>query len=150
MLNAGASSASTWSIDSSTRALTAQREAIGYQVLDVWIRGLPADDMRRAAWLNLDRFSTTWVSCWPSKDAYLTNAEFHHFDPRKRINVELADLGFSLMDKLFKYGDEYITELELQRTQAKRKATLKSAREVEMEKRDAKHRKPLRETDPWG
>ena len=58
------------------RALTAQREAIGYQVLDVWIRGLPADDMRRAAWLNLDRFSTTWVSCWPSKDAYLTNAEF--------------------------------------------------------------------------
>ena len=54
------------------------------------------------------------------------------------------------MEKLFKYGDDYLAELEQQRANSKRKATLKSAREVELEKRDAKHRKPLRETDPWG
>ena len=40
------------------------------------LRALPADDYRRSAWLNVDRFSTTWVSCWPSSDCALSNAEF--------------------------------------------------------------------------
>eukprot|EP00973_Karenia_brevis_P049918 6931899-Karenia_brevis.AAC.1 len=31
--------------------------------------------MRRAAWTNLDAFSTTWVSCWPSADCRVSNAE---------------------------------------------------------------------------
>ena len=58
------------------RALTSQREAIRFQALDVQLRGLPVGDMRRAAWVNLDRFSTTWVTAWPCRDAHLSNAEF--------------------------------------------------------------------------
>ena len=58
------------------KELTKQREAVKFQQLDVDIRALPSDDMRRHAWVNLDRFSTTWVSTWPDKDAYLSNAEF--------------------------------------------------------------------------
>ena len=30
----------------------------------------------RAAWQNLDRFSTTWVSAWPSPDCRVTSSEF--------------------------------------------------------------------------
>ena len=58
------------------RALTTQRETVRQQHLDVAIRALPEDDMRRAAWVNLDRFSTTWVPVWPHDEAYLSNAEF--------------------------------------------------------------------------
>ena len=32
--------------------------------------------MRRAAWTNLDKFGTTWVTAWPSVDCRLSNAEF--------------------------------------------------------------------------
>ena len=72
----------------------------------------------------------------------LTNNEFRYFDPAKRIRVDLADLGFKIMDSLFKHGDAYLEELEEQRASEKRKATTRGA------KRGAK-RKPLRETDPW-
>jgi hypothetical protein len=58
------------------RALTLQREARRFQSLDVQIRDLAVGDMRRCAWLNLDCFSTAWVTCWPAPDAYLSNAEF--------------------------------------------------------------------------
>ena len=58
------------------RAITAQREARRFQELDVFVRSLAPDDMRHAAWVNLDRFSTTWVTAWPCRDAYLSNAEF--------------------------------------------------------------------------
>ena len=47
-----------------------------FQALDVDIRALPAEDVRRTTWLSLDKFSTVWVSCWPSRDAYLSNPEF--------------------------------------------------------------------------
>jgi hypothetical protein len=58
------------------KAITKQRELAKFQQLDVEIRALPNDDMRRAAWLNLNSFSTTWVSAWPDRDAFLSNAEF--------------------------------------------------------------------------
>ncbi len=38
--------------------------------------------MRRHAWLNLDSFSTAWVTCWPSKDQYLSNSEFSEIAAR--------------------------------------------------------------------
>ena len=44
--------------------------------MDIELRSLPADDMRRAAWMNVDRFSTAWVSTWPNRDAHLSNEEF--------------------------------------------------------------------------
>lgn len=58
------------------RAITEQRERVQFQALDVELRALPAEDMRRAAWVNLDRFSTVWVTSLPCNDAFLTNAEF--------------------------------------------------------------------------
>ena len=58
------------------RAITQWREKQRFQKLDVDIRALAPGDMRRAAWLNLDRFSTTWVTAWPSDDTILSNPEF--------------------------------------------------------------------------
>ena len=57
-------------------ALTVQREQIRFQALDVQIRNLPPQDMRRAAWVNVDRFSTAWVSAWPTHDLQLSNPKF--------------------------------------------------------------------------
>eukprot|EP00973_Karenia_brevis_P023546 3242414-Karenia_brevis.AAC.1 len=42
------------------RDLTRQRERARFQRLDVAVRALPEGDMRRAAWTNVDAFSTTW------------------------------------------------------------------------------------------
>ena len=58
------------------RSLTAQREQVRFQALDVEIRALPAEDMRRAAWVNVDRFSTVWVTALPVYEACVSNAEF--------------------------------------------------------------------------
>jgi hypothetical protein len=58
------------------RELTGLREAARFQRLDVSIRALPSGDMRQMAWLNLDRFCTTWVAAWPSPESRLSNAEF--------------------------------------------------------------------------
>jgi hypothetical protein len=58
------------------KALTKEREELRFQQLDVCLRALPPGDMRRMAWVNLDKFSTAWVAAWPDRDAYLTNAEF--------------------------------------------------------------------------
>ena len=69
----------------------------------------------------------------------LTNDEFHHFCPEKRIPVDLGKLGFELMDSVFAAGDEYVAELEQVRAEIK----LRSA------EKDARHRKRLRESDPW-
>eukprot|EP00973_Karenia_brevis_P001405 190683-Karenia_brevis.AAC.1 len=42
------------------RDITRLREAARFQRLDVALRALPAGDMRRVAWTNVDKFSTTW------------------------------------------------------------------------------------------
>ena len=69
----------------------------------------------------------------------LTNDEFHHFNLKKRIPVDLGKLGFELMDSLFASGDEYVAELE------KVRATMK----LRSSEKDARRRKPLRESVPW-
>ena len=53
-----------------------QREALRFQALDVAARALVADDVQRHAWIHLDSFSTAWVTCWPSSEHYMSNAEF--------------------------------------------------------------------------
>ena len=58
------------------RALTKWKEKARMQALDVDIRALPSTDIRKAAWLNVDRFSTVWVSAWPSADFQLSSPEF--------------------------------------------------------------------------
>ena len=57
------------------RAITRQREQKRLESLDARIRALPPADMRRAAWLNVDRNSTVWVTAWPTLDGYLSNPE---------------------------------------------------------------------------
>ena len=79
----------------------------------------------------------------------LTNDEFRHFDPKKRIEVKLEDLKFRIMNSLFSVGDSYLAELEAARASEKRKRELKLARnDSRKTKRKAKI-KGLRETDPW-
>ena len=58
------------------RLLTEAREKVRFQNLDVAFRSLPKEDMRRNAWMNLDKNSTVWVSAWPTKESYLSNPEF--------------------------------------------------------------------------
>ena len=79
----------------------------------------------------------------------LTNEEFRHFDPKRRIHVELKSLGLEVMDALFAAGDEYMSDLEKARASEKRKEELrKQTGERRAEKKAAKGAK-LRDTDPW-
>jgi hypothetical protein len=80
----------------------------------------------------------------------LTNDEFHHFDPRKRIKVELKDLKFEIMNKLFAVGEDYMRELETTRAAEKRKAEARRVAGGGADKASQKRGRPLRETDPWG
>ena len=79
----------------------------------------------------------------------LTNDEFRHFDPKKRIKVELADLKFRIMDSLFAVGDKYMSDLEEARASEKRKRMEKKARGSTERRGKGKREKGLRETDPW-
>ena len=78
----------------------------------------------------------------------LTNMEFRHFDPTKRIEVDINKLGFDLMESLFKVGDSYLAELEQVRSTEKLKLEAKRAR-GEPDSSKGKKLKGLRETDPW-
>ena len=91
-----------------------------------------------------------WVPRLQNQEADdLTNDEVRHFVTKRRIDVDVEKLGFSLMGDLFKAGDAYTSELETVRNAMKLKAELKTARDVSSEKQDAKRRRPLRESDPW-
>ena len=77
----------------------------------------------------------------------LTNYEFSHFDPRKRIAVRLEDLEFKVMNELFSVGDDYLARLEEARASEKRK---REARMAGGSGEAATKKGPgLRETDPW-
>ena len=78
----------------------------------------------------------------------LTNEEFRHFDPAKRIPVTLASLGFKIMDSLFKVGDDYLSEFEKLRESEKRKAAAKAERKSSA-LTGGKKAKTLKETEPW-
>ena len=68
-------------------------------------------------------FRARWLPRLQNQEADdLTNDEFHHFDPKKRIKVELKDLNFEIMDRLFAVGDSYIKELGSARAAETRKA----------------------------
>ena len=77
----------------------------------------------------------------------LTNEEFRHFDPAKRIHVELKDLGFDLMESPFRTGDEY--EADLASARAKAKAAGVNCQEGKQSALGGKRRKTLKESDPW-
>ena len=53
------------------------------------------------------------------------------------------------MTELFEAGDAYLEELEKLRSEMKRKAILKSAREFEEEREDGRRKRPFHVTQPW-
>ena len=70
---------------------------------------------RRAATLRAD-----WIPRLQNEEADgLTNWDFCHFDPARRIDVKLEDLHFHILTDLFVAGDEYISELEELKVQGK-------------------------------
>ena len=88
-----------------------------------------------------------WLPRLQNEEAdQLTNNEFHNFDAKKRIPVELDGLQFQVLPQLFAAGEEYLEDLEKAKTAAKK--TDAEALEGGARKR-LKGDKGLRETDPW-
>ena len=79
----------------------------------------------------------------------LSNFELRHFDPKKRIHVDIANLGLELMHDLFKVGDEYLADLEKVRATEKLKIDAKRAKSGRLAGGKNKKTKGLRDTDPW-
>ena len=69
----------------------------------------------------------------------LSNFEFDAFDPKLRIDAELENLPFVLLNDLFQVGDQYIAELD----------AVKKAKTVGQEAIKIKKGLSLRERDPW-
>ena len=92
-----------------------------------------------------------WVPRLRNREADdLTDDEIRHFQTESRIQVDLVKFGFNIMDELFSADDADLEELEKARTSMKRRAESRSARDIAVEMDEAKRRRPLRETDPWG
>ena len=74
----------------------------------------------------------------------LTNGDFRHFDPSKRIEVDLANLPFGVLPALFEKGESYLEEL------AAAKAAGKAAAAAgHVAKRRRKAGDALRDRQPW-
>ena len=73
----------------------------------------------------------------------LTNLDFQHFTMNKRVDVDIEKLGFAVMDKLFRLGDDYLAKLEAEK--AKRKIGPK----VMTKKRKGLAGNRLADTDRW-
>ena len=87
--------------------------------------------MELAHQLNRRRLSlrARWLPRLQNQEADdLTNNEFRHFDPRRRIPVDLDKLGFGVMPDLFAVGDEYLAELEKRRSEEALRKAASSAR----------------------
>ena len=96
---------------------------------------------RRAATLRAD-----WIPRLQNEEAdALTNWEFRHFDESKRIEVDLEKLNFHVMRDLFSAGDDYLSEIEKLKSQARTAA----ASEPDRKARKVAKGQSLRERDPW-
>ena len=96
-----------------------------------------------------------WIPRLQNEEAdALTNWDFRHFDPAKRIDVELEKLEFHVLNDLFSVGENYISELNdlkdkgkisraSARSQQKRKIQTKEERDW------GRSGRTLREREPW-
>jgi hypothetical protein len=84
-----------------------------------------------------------WVPRLENEEAdALTNSDFRHFTPSKRIEVDLAKLPFGVLPKLLENGEDYIKELEALRLEkAKAHDCVAKRRRIKGES--------LRDTQPW-
>ena len=86
-----------------------------------------------------------WVPRLENQEADdLTNLEFKSFDPEKRLQVNLDELKFGVLNDLFREGDAYTAELDELKALAKRKPAEKDARRKKKLAGES-----LRETQPW-
>ena len=76
-----------------------------------------------------------------------TTFELRHFDPKKRILVDIVNLGLDLMHSLFEVGDSKLAELEKARLSDKAKAETKRARSGSVSGSGSKTLRSLTETD---
>ena len=76
----------------------------------------------------------------------MTNSDFRHFDPARRIEVDLASLDFKVMNDLFAVGEEYIEELAKANDQEKKRKESTAAEAGRPRKRKTD---TLREREPW-
>ena len=58
------------------RSITAQREQLRFDILQRRVMMLPEGDGRREAWLAVDRFSSAFVTSWPSERDEMSSEEF--------------------------------------------------------------------------
>ena len=56
----------------------------------------------------------------------LTNLDFRHFSPARRVEIDLAKIEFGLLNILFQKGEEYLAELDA----AKEKVREKKAKQL--------------------
>ena len=75
--------------------------------------------------------------------------ELRHFDPKKRIHVDIANLGLELMHSLFEVGDAYLADLEKIRAAEKLKVEAKRQGGGKLAGRKGKKVQSLREKEPW-
>ena len=66
-----------------------------------------------------------WIRRLQNEADALTNGNFDHFDPAKRIPVDLGQLQFRVLNELFEEGEEYVEELEKLKRAEKEKRTRK-------------------------
>ena len=106
--------------------------------------------MELACQLGLRRacLHARWIPRLQNEEAdALTNGDFHHFDMKLRIPVNLEDLGFVVMNELFAEGETYVAELaELKEAEKMKKR--KGSDGTQTEK--ARKGPTLREREPWG
>ena len=80
----------------------------------------------------------------------LTNIDFRHFDPNRRIPVDLASIEFGVLNQLFEAGEAYTKELEAAREKAKAAKLLEEqGRMAGPTKRRKRAGDSLREKQPW-
>ena len=89
--------------------------------------------MLRARWVPRDQNEEA--------DA-LTNSDFRHFSPEKRVPVDLATMPFGVLHGLLEKGEEYLTEVAAARA-------MRSSTRSEPAKKRLKG-ETLREKQPWG
>ena len=87
----------------------------------------------------------SWLPRLQNEEAdALTNLDFRHFDPNKRIQVDLAKLKFGVLPALFEEGEDYVAKLDRLKLEAK---GAKRPIEAGAGKRLAGDK--LRDRDPW-
>ena len=86
-----------------------------------------------------------WVPRLQNQEADdLTNLDFKSFDPKLRLEVDLENLKFGVLDDLFREGDSYIAELAELKEQSRRTKDLRAEKRAKRLAGES-----LRERDPW-